>query len=435
MNWNALAVAVTLVVSVVGTPAAAAAVATESTSGQQAEGSAYVGSNVAFDVSNDAIVNYTVNGERVVDGMAVQSAASADGEAGAGIEIGAGSDIAFSGAGLSVANDFSAGASTSATIESDSGAELETHDNERGIVVIRSNGERQVARFDGSDGSAAEPESEKRAVLTNENGTATVIVVGEGNVSVSEDGNVTATTGPEGRVVYRQYEDERSDSEAQQERLIANGTAVAEVYVQSAADAAEGDDSDDDTPTPTPTGELSEEAAERSADVVRYSEDTTVEVTEQSANTVNATVERAQSQGKVVIMSVSEAAFENAEDAQVFVDGEAAVEADSYSEVRSAAAGGDRSAFLVRQSSSAEAAVDVVVGINHFSAREVSMQSGSDDGSATGTSVAADTATATATDTAADTGDSTETDGQPGFGAVVAVAAFIAAALVASSRR
>ena len=435
MNWNALAVAVTLVVSVVGTPVAAAAVATDTTSGQQAAGAAYVGSNVAFDVSNSAIVNYTVNGERVVDGMAVRSTASADG--GAGVEVGAGSEIAFSGAGLSVANDFSAGASTSATIESDSGAELRTHDNDRGIVVIRSNGERHVAQFDGSDGAEAEQASERRAVIRNDDGTATGIVVGEGNVSISEDGNVTATTGPDSRVVYRQYDEARSDSEAEQERMIANGTAVAEVYVQAAGEVASDVEGDQATDTPTATDEPSEDGRERAAAVVNYSEDTTVEVTEQSANTVNATVERAQSEGKVVIMSVSETAFESAEDAEVYVDGEAAVEADSYSEVESAAAGGDRSAFLVRQSSSAEASTDVVVGINHFSARDVSMQSGSDDGTDTETSAAAtDTPTDTAADTAGSDGDDgTETGGQPGFGAVVTVLALVAAALVARSRR
>jgi PGF-CTERM protein len=407
MNWKALVVAVTLVVSAVGTPVAAAATADAS---QQASGQAQSGTYISFQATDSAVADYTVNGQTLVERMSVQSASKAKAQAGA--DLGVGGGAGFAGAGLSLASSLSAGASTSATVESSSGATIEVHDNDRGIAVVRANGESHVARFNGSDSSEAEKESEKRAVITNDDGaTATVIVVGDGNVTVSDSGNVTATTDGDGSVVYRQYEGERSDSEQQQERMIANGTAVAEVYVQAAGEAASGA-SDDDTPTSTPTEEPSEEGQERAADVVRYSEDTTVEVTEQSANTFNATVERSQSEGKVVIMSVSEAAFENAENAEVFVDGEAAVEAESYSEVQSAANGGDTSKFLVRSSSSAQASTDVVVGVNHFSARDVSMQSGGDDGGSGGAS----------------------SGGQPGFGAGIAVVALVGAALLARHR-
>jgi len=406
MNWKALVVAATLVVSVVGTPVAAAASTTQQTSGE-----AQSGTFVSFQASDNAVTNYSVDGRTLVEEMSVQSASEARAQAGA--DLGLSGGAGFSGAGLSVANGLDAGASTSATIESSSGAEIVAHDNDRGIMVVSANGESHVARFNGSDDAEAEQESEKRAVIqSDDDATATVIVVGDGNVSVSEDGNVTAMTEEDGKVVYRQYEGERDDSEEEQERMIANGTAVAEVYVQSAADAAsdDGDDSDD-TPTATPTDEPSDEAEQRSADVVRYSEDTTVEVTERSATRVNATVDRAESEGKVVIMSVSETAFENADDASVFVDGEAAAEADSYSEVRSATNDGETSKYLVRSSSSAEATTDVVVGINHFSEREVSMQS-EDDGD----------------------GESTASDGQPGFGAGLAVVALVGAALFARHR-
>lgn len=403
MNWKALAVAVTLVVSVAGTPVAAAATT------QQTSGQAQSGTFVSFQASDDAVTNYSVNGRTLVERLNVQSASEARAQAGA--DIGLSNGVGFSGAGLSIANSLDAGASTSATIESSSGAEIVAHDNDRGIMVVSANGESHVARFDGSEDAEAEQESEKRAVIEGDDGgAATVIVVGEGNVSVSEDGNVTAMTEEDGTVVYRQYEDERSDSEEAQERMIANGTAVAEVYVGTAADATSDDG--DDTPTATPTDEPSDEAAERSADVVRYSEDTTVEVTERSATTVNATVDRAESEGKVVIMSVSETAFENADDASVFVDGEAAAEAESYGEVESATNDGETSKYLVRSSSSAEASTDVVVGINHFSEREVSMQS-DDDGS---------------------NGESTASGGQPGFGAGLAVVALVGAALFARHR-
>jgi PGF-CTERM protein len=416
MNWKALVVAVALVVSAVGTPVAAA---TTNATGQQTSGQAQSGTYVSFETADSAVVDYTVNGKTLVERMSVQSTAEARG--GAGSDLGIDGDTAFTGAGLNLASSFSAGVSTQATIESESGAEIVAHDNDRGIAVVSANGESQVARFNGSDGSEAQKESEKRAVVTSDDGaTATVIVIGDGNVSVS-DGDVTAQTAEDGKIVYRQYEGERSDSEKQQERMIQNGTAVAEVYLQAAGDAASGSGDETPTatstatstatPTATPTEEPSEDAKERSADVVRYSEDTTIEVTEQSANTFNATVERAQSEGKVVIMSVSDAAFDNAENAEVYVDGEAATEASSYSEVQAATEDGETSKYLIRSSGSAQASSDVVVGINHFSTREVSMQSdGSGDGSGDGT---------------------TASDGQPGFGAGIAVLALAGAALLA----
>jgi PGF-CTERM protein len=409
MNWKALVVAVTLVVSTAGAPVAAAATT------QQGQAEAHSGTHVSFETTSNAIVDYQVNGDQVVERMRVQSTSQAEASGGVGLT----GDAEFTGAGLSIASGLQA--STSATLTADSGAEITAHDNDRGIVVIRSNGEGHVAQFNGSDDSDAEKADDDRAVITNGNGTATVIVIGDGNVSVSDDGNVTATAGQDGRIVYRQYAEERSEADKQQERMIANGTAVAEVYVQAAAESAggmdDGDDSDETatatpTATETPTTAPGEAAAERSADVVRYSEDTTVEVTEQSANTFNATVERSQSEGKVVIMSVQDAAFENAEDAELYVDGEAAAEASSYSEVRSATNNGSTSKYLVQSSSSAEASTDVVVGINHFSERQVSMQSGDGSGS-----------------------DGTETGGQPGFGAALAVTALAGAALLARYRQ
>jgi PGF-CTERM protein len=414
MNWKALVVAATLVVSAAGTPAVAAT--TNAGASGQAEAGAHSGTFISFDTTDSAIVDYTVDGETVVDGLRVQSASAAESQAGVDLDVA--SDIVFSAAGLSVTSDLDADAGTSATLEAESGAEIVTHDNDRGIVVVRSNGESHVARFNGSDDAEAEQVSESRAVIESDGGaTATVIATGDGNVSVSEDGNVTVTTESEGTVVYRQYSEERSQSEKRQERMIANGTAVAEVHLQAAGDAAAeaDDDSDDgdetptatDSPTATATEEPAEEAAERSADVVRYSQETTIEVTQQSASTFNATVERAESEGKVVIMSVSERAFEGTENAEVYVDGEAAAEASSYSEVRSAADDGETSKYLVRSSSSARASSDVVVGINHFSERQVSMQSGGGDGGGI------------------------VSGGQPGFGAGIAVVALAGAALLA----
>lgn len=90
------------------------------------------------------------------------------------------------------------------------------------------------------------------------------------------------------------------------------------------------------------------------------------------------TAERSQSEGKVIITTLSQGAFGAAENAEVTVDGEAAAKASSYSELRSATEGGEQSWYLVRQQSSAEASGEVLVAVNHFSERSVAVTSGDD---------------------------------------------------------
>jgi len=374
MNAKPLVVALLLVASVTAPVAAAS---TENTQEGQA------GAFVSFEAESNAVVDYSVDGTTVVENVSVQSESEASG--GSSVDLGSSAD--FSGAGLSVASSMQA--SGSATIQSESGATIESHDNQRGVLVVRPGGGSQVAAINLSSDAEAESESEGRVVIEKDDGTqAVVLATGDAEVTVTDEGDVEGRTGENGQLVYRQYDGERSDSDESQEQFIANGTATAELYYQQASESGDS-------------------GSDRAVNVVNYGQDTTVEVTERSASTLNATVERSQSEGKVVIVSVSEAAMENAESASVYVDGEAAAEASSYSEVAAAANGGDNSAFLVRSSSSAEATTDVVVGVNHFSERELSMQSDGGDGA-------------------------TSSGGQPGFGVGIAVVALAGAALLAA---
>ena len=373
--------ALLLVVSVVGAVAAPAAT-------QEAEGEAYSGAFVEFETTDTAVSNYAVDGSVVVENVTMQSASEAEG----GLDAGLSSVTSVDAAGLSV--DTSGAAS--ATVTSESGAEMETHDNQRGVVRIRANGESQVvhASVDGE----AESESDSRVVVTNDDGTqGTFLVVGDGEATVNEEGDVVAQVDGDGQLVYRQYNGERDEEDETQERMIQNGTATAEVYVHSAAESG---------------SESGGESESNGTSVVEYGQDTDVEVQERSESRINMTAERTESQGKVVITTVSDEAFGSADSTEVFVDGEAAAQADSYGEVRQATQDGDNSRYLVRQSSSAETATDVVIGINHFSERQVSMQSDGD------------------TD---DDGGLSDADG-PGFGALAAIAA-LGGALVALRRR
>jgi PGF-CTERM protein len=427
MDWKALAMAALLVVSSTGAAMAVSAGTTQSAAG-------YSGTHVSFDTTANAVTGYTVDGDTVVSSVQVQSTeqAWADGDVDADLGLSAVTDIA------AAAVDLEATANTNATLSTESGAELTAHDNDRGILVVSAGDSGQVVHANVSNDAEASAESDDRVAVTTADGpSGTFIVVGEGSVTVDETGNVTAQLAQDGTLVYRQYEGERSESEKQQERLIANGTAAAEVYVQSAAESTT--DSDDDTATPTDTatategdaGDAGDEARNRTVDVVRYSEDTTVEVTERTESGVNMTVERAESEGRVVITSVSEAVVDSTEDVSVTVDGEAAARADSYAEVRQATQGGETSTFLVQQSSSAEASYDVVVGINHFSERNVAVQDGS--GSSSGDDTGSDADSDSDSDSDQQTPDGSSGDGA-GFGVGVAVVALAGAALLARHR-
>ena len=402
MNLKALAVATLLVLASVGGTMAVSADTADAT--QSAE--AYSGTHVSFETTSDAVTGYTVNDETVVSSVQVQSAeqARANGDLSADLGLSAVTGI------VGAAVDVQATASTNATVTTESGAELKAHDNDRGILVVRTGGSSQVVHANVSSNSEASAEGENRVVVQQDDGSSgTFIVVGEGNVTVDDSGNVTAMLEEDSKLVYRQYEGERSDDERQQEELIANGTAAAEVYVQSAAEA--GGDAEE-------SGEdASDDARNRTADVVKYSEDTSVEVTERTESGVNMTVERAESEGRVVITSVSEAVVSNAEDVSVTVDGEAAAQAESYGEVQQATQDGESSKYLVRQSSSAEASYDVVVGINHFSERNVAVQDGS------GSSGDSDQSTP----------DGSSGDGA-GFGVGIALVSLVGAALLARYR-
>ena len=377
MRFRAAALALLLVVSAVGAVAVPAAT-------QEGEGEAYSGAFVEFDTTGAVVSDYAVDGSVVVENVTMQSASEAEGGLGAGLS----SVTSLDGSGLSI--DSQAGV---AVVSSESGAKMEAHDNQRGVVQISAGGESQVvhASVDGE----AESESDSRVVVTNDDGTqGTFLVVGDGEATVNEEGDVVARVDSDSQLVYRQYNEERSDADETQERMIQNGTATAEVYVHSAAESGDEAESEDTS-------------------VVEYDQDTDVEVQERSESRINMTAARTESQGKVIITTVSDETFGSADSTEVFVDGEAAAEADSYGEVQQATRDGDNSRYLVRQSSSAEAATDVVVGVNHFSERQVSMQS---DG-----------------DTDDDDGGLSDADG-PGFGALATIAA-LGGALIALRRQ
>jgi hypothetical protein len=398
MRYRAILLSALLVVSMVGAAAVPAA-------SQSAEGEAYAGTHVEFDERSNAVADYAVDGNVIVENVTMQSASETESSGGLGVEAGLGSTLAADIVGSTIQSRTEASASV--TLGFESGGEMRAHDTQRGVVQFTAGSEEQVVAVNVSSNADAQAESDERVVVSKEDGSSgTFIVVGEGNVTVDDNGDVAAQVGENSQLVYRQYNGDRSENDREAEKMIQNGTATAEVYVQQSA----------------------ESGGETAVEAIEYGNDTTVEVASTAENEVNMTVERTQSQGKVVLTTVSKEAFQNAEDIQVYVDGEAAAQADSYSAVEQSATEGDQPRYYVTQSSSAEATVDVAIGIDHFSARNVQMTSQDD---ATPTEDGSTATEGESTGTQSD--DSSQGDGA-GFGALAALAA-LASSLIAARHR
>ncbi|WP_363467664.1 PGF-CTERM sorting domain-containing protein [Halogeometricum borinquense] len=414
---------------------AAAVPATGAAAAADAQSSAYTGTHVEFDTESNAVTNYSVGGTMMLDSLRVESAESS-GDTGIDVDASVSTEADIAGSSLSI----SATAEASADVTTESGATLTAHDTPNGNLVVTGT-ESQVVRANVSEDATVTEDGEARVVVENGNTTGVFIAVGNASVAKNDDGDVSARVESDGRVVFRSYgeNEERTENDREAERLVANGTATAEVYVTD-----EGDN--------------------RSSEVVHYGSNTTVNVTEQSTETVNITVERAVSEGAVVLTSVSEKALNASDSLEVTVDGQAAAEVESTSELRTAADGGNQSAYMIADGSAdADAETDVYIALNHFSERKVTMQSADNESTTTETATestetetnttateSTDTETETDTDSTATTSDDTSAtenesatehgsetteSSTPGFGVTAALVALAGSALLIARRR
>ncbi len=385
-----------LVVAAVVTPVAAAVQDTGTQS------SAYAGTHVSFETTDNAIVGYTVANATIAESIAVQSTSEAD--VGTGIDIGVDLSAVTDLAGASLALE--ARSNTEASVQSESGATIRAHDNMHGSLVVEAGGSAQYVLLNVSADATAESDGEHRVVITTANGTqASVLAVGNASVAVNEEGDLAGEVGQDGRLVVRSYAEARDERDEAHEDLIVNGTATASVYVM-------------------------DESGETVNDTVAYDSNTSVDVTQSANGEVTMVAERSTHNGTVLLTQVSESVIDASGDIEVQVDTEAAVEASSYSELESAF-GSDTSKYMIESAGEASAATNVLIAVNHFSEREVTMSDSdsqsSDDPAATPTPTPAPDEGADDTDPADDpTATETTTSGQPGFGALLALGALVA---------
>ncbi|SEW12952.1 putative sodium/potassium/calcium exchanger [Natrinema salifodinae] len=366
---GALLIALLVAASSVTMAAAAGAVAptsemesttTESAGDAESGGEAYAGAHVAFDVEGDAVTDYRVGGDQVFSSVAVQSQSEADLGAGLGADADLEAATNLNGAGLAMSSQTEA----SAEVAAESGATLSAHDTPRGTLVVESGGESQyVAAELGADAEAREggDGDGDRVVVETDDREGVFLVVGDGGVTVTDDGNVTADLGEDATLAFRSYQDgERDDQARYEESLIAAGDAAIEVT----ADHRDG---------------------ETVTDAVTYGQETSAEVATTAEGQVEVTVDRAVHEGTVVVTTLSEEAVGSLEDVSVAVDGETAVEASSKSDLVGAI-GSDESRYMVVQDAQAEGQATVYVAVNHFSKRTATIdgdddsEGGTDDG-------------------------------------------------------
>lgn len=374
MHRTAVAVAAAvLIVALVTASAVPAAIATPVVA-QSGSAEAYSGTHVEFDTEDGGIVDYRLDGESLFDSVATESRSAFETRTDARFdgELAAVSGIA--GASTSI----TARSATHAAVETGGSATMNVYDSERGHLVIEAGGDAQLVEVR----LAGDAEDDSRVVVTRENGTqGAFIVVGDGSVTVNRNGDVTVELREDDRVVFRSSGDERTADDAEQERLIAEGAATAETYV-----TADGDDV--------------------VVAAVEYATDTSVKAANPTGAAIELTVDRTMDEGTIVLTTVDEAAVGPIEGIAVSVDGAAATPVTSYGELEAAADDGDGPAFAVANEGNASA--DVLVAVDHFSERSVTVTGGDE--------------------SAGDDGGSA-VDDQPGFGVGVALIALLSALL------
>lgn len=405
-NRSILTALVCVVVLLSGSVAPVAAASSQS--------NAYAGTNVSFTTDGNAVVDYAVDGATVAQSMKVQSASGATdgGLVGVGADLSAVTHLDGSAVTLDSKTQ------VRASVKTQSGATLTAHDDGRGELVVDAGGRSQYVTANLSSGASASTGGDGQVVVTAADGTkGTFLVTGDGSVTVNDAGNVAAKLGSDGKLVFRAYPNGRSAADRHQEQLISDGTAAAGVYVM-------------------PTAQGSSDLA---TDVVSYGSDTSVSVAQASQGTVQLTADRTSHDGRVIITTVSKQAISSTDHLQVSVDGKAAAKASSYAELEQAAKGGDASKYLVRGDASAKASADVLVGINHFSSRQVTMAesgSGGTTSSGTGSTTSGESGGGTTSGSGGSAGGSggAASPGQPGFGVIVSLLALLVVAAVARYR-
>lgn len=318
----------------------------DSQGGMDGSVGSYQASHVGFDAKQNSVVNFSVGGQQIFESFSVVAKSDTETQSGGTIGVGVGlgevTNIAKSAMSMRSQTD------KNAVLETESGADIKIHNNDRGIITVTPSENSQIANINISPNTRATTETDKKVVITKEdNSEGVFLIVGDGEVTVNNNRNVIADIEQNRKLVYRDYKQQRSDDDRQQENLISNQNATAEVYIEQTDN-------------------------QYRSNIVQYG-DTTVETTDQRQGQINLSVDRTQNQGKIILTTISNQAINPTNNISVQIDGETITQVETYNQLQSSIQQ-DNPSFLINQQSSTQSVSDIAIAIDHFSTRQITIQ-------------------------------------------------------------
>jgi len=298
----------------------------------------YDGKHVSFDIKPNGIAEYSVNNETLFSSVKTRAASEPAVDVGAGVDASA--IAGFEGAGIEATSTTTA----AARFRTENGAQVAAHDTERGHLTIHATEQRTLVQINMSDPVGTTPEGSV-IVVGGATQVGSVFVVGEGNLSITEEGNIVADLPRGSGLVFRSNGDNRTTQDQATERLIERGSAAGEVYV-------------------------SQRNGEVVADTVQYDTDISVEVAQYEDGFVEVGVNRTTEQGTIVIMEVSKKLIEDPGDTAVRVSGTKATRVDTHAELRRSLGKGEPT-YKVSRATTGQANAAILVAIDSFSGQTV----------------------------------------------------------------
>ncbi|MFB6236347.1 MAG: PGF-CTERM sorting domain-containing protein [Halopenitus sp.] len=298
----------------------------------------YDGKHVSFDIKSNGIAEYSVNNETLFSSVKTQAASEAAVDVGAGVDASA--IAGFEGAGLEATSTTTA----AARFRTENGAQVAAHDTERGHLTIHATEQRTLVQINMSDPVGTTPKG-TLIVVGGAKQVGSVFIVGEGNLSITEEGNIVADLHKGSGLVFRSNGENRTTQDQATERLIERGAAAGEVYV-------------------------SKRNGEVVADTVQYDTDISVEIAQYEKGFVEVAVNRTTEKGTIVIMEVSKKLIEDPGAASVRVSGTEATRVDTHAELRRSLGKGEPT-YKVSQATTSQANAAVLVAIDSFSRQTV----------------------------------------------------------------
>lgn len=339
------------------------------------------GDHITLEFTNQQVVNYTVGNQTFLASIQAQSVEQVETD---GLQ----SLTEFEGSAMESTGEDEA----TWLVNTQSNANFEFNDNPHGTFIAEGVDVAQYARFVVAEGVEATDENQRKVTLTTDgNAAASFILVGDGEVTVNQNGDVVARIGDASTLVFRAYPDGKSNSDEQMERYIENGNGVAEIYARQP-----GTDS--------------------IVDHARYQQDVAPTAEQTDDTTVQTDIEYTEGESGVVLFTLSQAFTEASGAINATVNGQQAQEVTSFGEL-DGALDGNQSRYMVVE---LESRTDVIVAVNQFAAQTtvgVSGASGQEQ-----------------QQTPLQEGDDGNQTDQPGFGVLAAIVALAVAALAAARR-